>query len=100
MAMPYLEGARDPRGFYRSLARAVNDTPRGIDKTIFEIQTVDWRTGRRIDAHEIETTLRALQSLGIRHLAYYPDDFIEGEPALAPLRRGISLATSPHEAPR
>ena len=100
MAMPYLEGARDPRAFYRSLARIVEHTPRALDKTIFELQTVDWRTGRRVDAHELETTLRELQALGIRHLAYYPDDFVAGEPALAPLRRGISLATHPAEAPR
>jgi biofilm PGA synthesis lipoprotein PgaB len=100
MAMPYLEGARDARGFYRALARAVEHTPRGLDKTIFELQTVDWRTGTRVDAHELETTLRTLQAHGIRHLAYYPDDFVEGEPALKPLRRGISLATHPAEAPR
>ena len=100
MAMPYLEGARDPREFYRSLARVVEHTPHGLDKTIFELQTVDWRTGRRVDAHELETTLRALQAQGVRHLAYYPDDFVEGEPTLAPLRRGISLATHPAEAPR
>jgi biofilm PGA synthesis lipoprotein PgaB len=100
MAMPYLEGARDPRDFYRSLARAVERTPRGLDKTIFELQTVDWRTGRRVDAHDLETTLRALQAQGVRHLAYYPDDFLQGEPTLEPLRRGISLATHPAEAPR
>jgi biofilm PGA synthesis lipoprotein PgaB len=99
MAMPQLEGARDPRAFYRELARVVAATPRGIDKTIFELQTVDWRTGSNIDGRELEMTLRALQSLGVRHLAYYPDDFLNGEPALAPLRRGISLATSPAEAP-
>ena len=99
MAMPYLENARDPREFYRSLARVVEQTPRGLDKTIFELQTVDWRTGRRVDAHELETTLRALQAQGVRHLAYYPDDFLEGEPTLKALRRGISLATHPAEAP-
>ena len=100
MAMPYLEHARDARGFYRALASAVGATHSGRDKTIFELQTVDWRTGRRVPAAEIERTLRGLQALGIRHLAYYPDDFIHGEPALAPLRRGISLATSPAQVPR
>jgi biofilm PGA synthesis lipoprotein PgaB len=97
MAMPYLENAPDARAFYRALAHAVVATPLGRDKTIFELQTVDWRTGRRVPAEELETTLRRLQALGVRHLAYYPDDFIQGEPALAPLRRGISLAISPAE---
>jgi poly-beta-1,6-N-acetyl-D-glucosamine N-deacetylase len=99
MAMPYLEGATDTRAFYRDLARAVGQAPLGFDKTIFELQTVDWRTGTSVDARTLETTLRALQAAGVRHLAYYPDDFVAGQPALAPLRRGISLATSPAEAP-
>jgi biofilm PGA synthesis lipoprotein PgaB len=100
MAMPHLEGARDERGFYRALAGAVGRAPLGLDKTIFELQTVDWRTGARVDADELERTLRALQAVGVRHLAYYPDDFVNGEPELAPLRRGISLATHPAEAPK
>jgi biofilm PGA synthesis lipoprotein PgaB len=97
MAMPHLEGARSERAFYRELVHAVSRAPLGLDKTIFELQTVDWRTSKIVDARELETTMRALQSLGVRHLAYYPDDFLNGEPTLAPLRRGISLATSPAE---
>lgn len=100
MAMPYLEGAHDARAFYAALANTIGREPHGFARTIFELQAVDWRTGAPIDAHALETTLRGLQSLGVRHLAYYPDDFIEGTPALAPLRRGISLASEPTEAPR
>jgi biofilm PGA synthesis lipoprotein PgaB len=98
MAMPQLEGAR-PRAFYRELVSAVTAAPRGVDKTIFELQTVDWRTGQVVDGRELEATLRALQAQGIRHLAYYPDDFLNGEPDAAALRRGISLATQPFEPP-
>lgn len=98
MAMPQLEGARDPRSFYRALVSGVAGLPQGFDKTIFELQTVDWRTGTAIDARELEKTFRALQSAGVRHLAYYPDDFLAGKPTLDALRRGISLATSPAPA--
>ena len=100
MAMPQLEGAPDARAFYRALAHRVQVVPHGLEKTIFELQTVDWRTGVSVDARSLETTLRALQAAGVRHLAYYPDDFLGGEPALGALRRGMSLATSPAEAPR
>jgi biofilm PGA synthesis lipoprotein PgaB len=99
MAMPQLEGARDARSFYRALTRAVGRAPHGFDKTIFELQTVDWNTGVGVDPSTLETTLRALQAAGVRHLAYYPEDFIAAEPALGALRRGLSLATSPAEGP-
>jgi biofilm PGA synthesis lipoprotein PgaB len=99
MAMPRLEGARDERAFYRALTRTVGRAPLGFDKTIFELQTVDWNTGLSVDPRTLETTLRSLQAQGVRHLAYYPEDFIEAEPALGALRRGLSLATSPAEAP-
>jgi biofilm PGA synthesis lipoprotein PgaB len=36
--------------------------------------------------------MRWLQSLGVRHLGYYPDDFIGNQPRLDDLRQGISLA--------
>jgi biofilm PGA synthesis lipoprotein PgaB len=36
--------------------------------------------------------MRWLQSLGVRHIGYYPDDFIRGHPELEALRQGISLA--------
>jgi biofilm PGA synthesis lipoprotein PgaB len=100
MAMPYLESAPDAKRFFAALTTAVAHEPAGFAKTIFELQTVDWRTHQPIDARELEATLRALQAAGVRHLAYYPDDFIGGHPARDPLRRGISLATSPTDAPR
>jgi biofilm PGA synthesis lipoprotein PgaB len=44
--------------------------------------------------------MRYLQSLGVRNLAYYPDDFVEGHPALQPLREGMSITVFPFgEAP-
>jgi biofilm PGA synthesis lipoprotein PgaB len=94
MAMPYLEDNNRPHRFYRNLAAAVRAYD-GFNRTIFEVQTVDWRNGTPIPAEELREQLRYLQSLGARHLAYYPDDFITGHPALQPLREGISIAVYP-----
>ena len=95
MAMPYMEGAPDPRRFYEQLAAAAHrQDPKG-DRTIFELQTVDWRSERPIAARELKDTLRMLQALGIRHLAYYPDDYVHGRPELDELRQGLSVATFP-----
>jgi biofilm PGA synthesis lipoprotein PgaB len=99
MAMPYFENAPDPRRFYEQLVAAVGSREHGFDRTIFEIQTVDWRSGKPVPAAELRRTMRWLQSRGVKHLGYYPDDFIEGQPLLHELRRGMSLARFPQEAP-
>jgi biofilm PGA synthesis lipoprotein PgaB len=95
MAMPALENARRARPFYAALAEAVAAEPHGLQRTLFELQTVDWRSGKPVTASELKNTMRWLQSLGVRHLAYYPDDFVTDHPQLDVLRRGISLARYP-----
>jgi poly-beta-1,6-N-acetyl-D-glucosamine N-deacetylase len=97
MAMPYLEGSHNPDRFYRELIAAARRQPNGLAKTIFELQTVDWRDDGHvpIPASELRETMRFLQSQGVANLAYYPDDFIGGKPELDELRRGISLAEYP-----
>jgi len=95
MAMPYLEDAANPRRFYERLAAATQRFDPGACRTIFELQTVDWRNERPIPARELRDTLRMLQSLGIRNLAYYPDDSLRGHPDLEELRQGMSVAAFP-----
>lgn len=91
LAMPGLEGADDHEWFYRTLVSAVAAHDGGFDQTIFELQTVDWNDGTRVPDQELLRTMRWLQSLGVRHIGYYPDDFINGHPDLETLRQGISL---------
>jgi len=99
MAMPHFEGAEDAQAFYAALVAAVAREPRGFERTLFELQTVDWRSGESIPATELRDTMRWLQSRGVRHLGYYPDDFILGLPELDTLRQGISLAEYPRALP-
>ena len=92
MAMPALEGVTDHDTFFEQLVNAVRNRPSGLERTIFELQAVDWSQSRQISSTELQTTMRLLQSLGVRHLGYYPDDFIAGHPNVQQLRLGISLA--------
>jgi biofilm PGA synthesis lipoprotein PgaB len=100
MAMPYFENADNAKRFYEGLVTAVGSHPQGRIKTIFELQTVDWRTNTPIASTELRATMRWLQANGVRHLAYYPDDFIVGHPQLRELRQGMSLAQYPIEVPK
>jgi biofilm PGA synthesis lipoprotein PgaB len=95
MAMPGLEGVPDAERFYTDLAAIARERDPGALKTIFELQTVDWRTSQPIPASELKATMRRLQALGIRHLAYYPDDYVQNHPELRELRQGLSIASFP-----
>ncbi len=92
MAMPSMEGAQDDRRFFEVLADEVRRRDEGLERTIFELQTVDWSHSTPIPDDELRLTMRWLQSLGVRNLGYYPDDFIDGRPEIHELRLGMSLA--------
>lgn len=100
MAMPYFENADDPIRYYQALLDAVSGFDFTSQKTIFELQTVDWKKNSRLPDVELRRTMRWLQAHGIKHIAYYPDDFIAGYPDVVELRRGISLAQYPVEVPQ
>ncbi len=95
MAMPYLENSDDPERYLERLASAVAQHDGGLERTIFELQAVDWRSGSAVPASTLYQQMRRLQAAGVKHLAYYPDDFISNRPALEQIRQGISLADYP-----
>ncbi|MDE2089190.1 MAG: poly-beta-1,6-N-acetyl-D-glucosamine N-deacetylase PgaB [Gammaproteobacteria bacterium] len=96
MAFPYLERAKDPIAWLRKLAAIAATHPQGLKKTVFELQALDWNDGNRpLPPAVLVEQMQTLQRLGANNLAYYPDDFIAGHPALAVVKRGISLQTNP-----
>lgn len=86
MAMPYMEQAKDSNKFYQDLVDRVKQYPNGINRTVFELQATNWRTNEKIPSQEIADTIAKLYSLGVRHVAYYPDDPIQDHPDPAVLR--------------
>ncbi len=97
MAMPMLEGATNPERFYDRLVAAVRKRPSALDRTIFQLQTVDWRNGIPVPSGELRDAMRGLQARGVLNLAYYPDKFTANHPKLTELRQGISLAEFPRK---
>jgi len=97
MAMPYMEESDDPDRYLAELALSVGQHDKGMERTIFELQAVDWRTGTEVPAIVLSRQMRQLQAAGAKHLAYYPDNFIIGRPALDQIRQGISLADYPFQ---
>ena len=96
MAMPLLEDAPSEGIFYSDLIKAVRKRPDAFQRTVFQLQTVDWRDGHEpVSSVELSAQMRRLQSQGVRNLAYYPDDFLQNHPSAAELSQGISLTDYP-----
>jgi biofilm PGA synthesis lipoprotein PgaB len=91
MAMPYLEGAATPERWLKRLVETVASYPNGLDRTLFELQTFDWRSGRRLSDAELAAHFDLLLYNGVRHIAYYPDDFLNDAPSLETLRSRLSI---------
>lgn len=96
MAMPWFEGSDAPKQWLEELADAVRRHPGAMDKTIFQLQTVDWRSGSRVPGDRLPELLRFLETKGVRHFGYYPDDFILDMPPLSSIQQVISRNNFPY----
>lgn len=96
MAMPRMEGARNEREWLLTLAGQVEALDPGFERTVFVLQTRDWAGGRAIEDAELIDWARQLRARGVRHLAYYPDDFIRAQPGLQAARAAASARRFPY----
>jgi biofilm PGA synthesis lipoprotein PgaB len=99
MAMPWLEGASDPQAWLLKLAEAVATIDPLFERTVFVLQSRDWNTGRPLAEAELIELARQVRARGVRHLAYYPDDFIGAQPSLRAARAMASARRFPYLQP-
>ncbi len=96
MAMPWMEGSRNPEKWLDRLVVAVRAHDPQLSQTMFELQTVDWRTQKAIPGERLRAQIRRLQAQGVRHFAWYPDDFIAGKPSTQDARAAMSMRNFPY----
>lgn len=103
MAMPLMEGIpmKDADAWLDNLVDVVASHAGAMDKTIFEIQAVDWgkpnddTDNKPIDSVVLTKWLQRMQMRGARSFGYYPDDFVQDHPKLEIIRPAISNAWYP-----
>jgi len=95
MAMPHMEGADDPEAWLDRLVRRVASVRSGLDRTVFELQSVDWRSSRSVDSNRLASWMRRLERQGAIHFGYYPDDFVRELPRLDAIRTAFSTGRQP-----
>ncbi len=103
MAMPAMENvpARNSEAWLRRLVAAVATRPQGLKRTIFELQSVDWRNqsagnDSKIPAATLVAQMRLLLRLGALNFGYYPDDFVADLPDQHTLHPAFSLQSYPY----
>jgi biofilm PGA synthesis lipoprotein PgaB len=102
MAMPAMENvpSYDSDAWLKRLIATVATRPDGLKRTIFELQSFDWRdqaagSYARIPSETLARQMRLLLGLGALNFGYYPDDFIGGHPDEGLLHASFSLQSYP-----
>ncbi|MCI4407014.1 MAG: poly-beta-1,6-N-acetyl-D-glucosamine N-deacetylase PgaB [Sulfuricurvum sp.] len=91
MAMPYMEEAENHQKFYDDIVKNVKQEQCGMERTVMELQTVNWRKNNEsIPAKELEHTINYLYGLGVHHIAYYPDNVYTNTPDASMIQRVFS----------
>ncbi len=92
MAMPYMEQAEDHKAFYKQIVDNVKAQECGLERTVMELQTVNWRKSddEPINADEIDQTYDDLYGMGVHHVAYYPDNQFKNIPDAEMISRSMS----------
>jgi biofilm PGA synthesis lipoprotein PgaB len=97
MAMPYMEGAADASIWLQNLVSATSKQDPLLKKTLFELQSVNWRSNKPIANSTLTKHFRLLMRSGAKHLGYYPDNFIKNHPSLRTVKSNLSLNDFPFE---
>ncbi len=97
MAMPYMENVDDPMAWLGNMAKTIKKYPLGAEKTIFELQAVDWRTGHKgpIPSKTLAGQMDLLEQHGIGNIGYYPENPIAGHPDVSVIRPFFSTQENP-----
>jgi biofilm PGA synthesis lipoprotein PgaB len=103
MAMPLMENVPKDKenAWLDAMVDAVARRPGALGKTVFELQSRDWRAGPgQPDGAPVDTAVLAgwmqrLQRRGAPSFGYYPDDFSQDQPRLQGIRPAISEAWYP-----
>lgn len=94
-AMPFMEEAEDPKQWLSQLVKAAAKQPEGLKKTVFELQSTNWKNQQKIPMPVFIEQLELLKKLGVNHIGYYPDNVFEDQPRLTDLQQHFSLPVSP-----
>ncbi|WP_258990176.1 poly-beta-1,6-N-acetyl-D-glucosamine N-deacetylase PgaB [Scandinavium hiltneri] len=102
MAMPLMENVplAQSNAWLQNLVTTIARHPQALDKTVFELQARDWHKQgdeANVSARQLADWMTLLQMNGASSFGYYPDDFVNDKPEMAPLAPAFSSAWYPQK---
>jgi biofilm PGA synthesis lipoprotein PgaB len=94
-AMPTMEEAENPDAWLTELVLKAALHPEGLRKTVFELQSVDWKSQSDIPMEQFLKQIKRIQELGAVHYGHYPDNVFRDQPRLKELETVYALPQSP-----
>lgn len=97
MAMPFMEKAEDPKEWLLNLTDILDEATEQYpirDKLVFELQAKDWNSKTPIKEDILRQQMEFLQQKGFINFGYYPDDFINNQPALERIKPALSIQSN------
>lgn len=91
-AMPFMEQAADAKKWLTELVDKTAAYPGGLDKMLFELQAVDWKTQLDIPMPTFTEQFQLLKNRGAKHIGYYPDNVFQDQPKLEVLKKIFPVA--------
>jgi len=99
MAMPLMEKqTREQSGpWLERLVQTVKARPGALKRTVFELQARDWDSepASDIEGEQLADWMGRLKRQGVTSFGYYPDNFIEDQPAVKTVRPALSNKWNP-----
>ncbi|MCW3478666.1 poly-beta-1,6-N-acetyl-D-glucosamine N-deacetylase PgaB [Neisseriaceae bacterium JH1-16] len=78
-----------------ALFQAVASRPGALEKTVFELPSLDGRGNTSVPTEALARHVVDLHTWGARHIAYNPDDPFQDNPSLARFKRVFSMKSEP-----
>ncbi|HEY8034607.1 MAG TPA: poly-beta-1,6-N-acetyl-D-glucosamine N-deacetylase PgaB [Methylobacter sp.] len=94
-AMPFKDAAEKPVQWLTELVTAAAHYPEGLKKSLFELQSVNWKTMEKTPSPIFIDQVELLRKLGVRHIGYYPDDVFLDQPRLTDLQKHFQVPALP-----
>src|SRR5450830_511818 len=99
MAMPLMEKQTQAQSgpWLEALVATVKSRPGALQRTVFELQAKDWtkKTDADIDGAQLGDWMGRLKRQGATSFGYYPDNFLDGRPAVQAVRPALSNKWNP-----
>jgi biofilm PGA synthesis lipoprotein PgaB len=96
VSMPYSKQQGLSAKWLKNLLRQAKAEKPTLKKTLFLLENKNWHNREPLSTSKLLKQMERLLLNGALNYGYSPDDFVNGNPGLAEIRKGMSIRTYPY----